>query len=38
VAVDLVIVIREKPHKFFKREGDNLIYRTAITLQQAGLV
>jgi len=32
---DLIFVIREKPHSFFKREKANLIYTATITLGQA---
>lgn len=32
---DVVIVIEEKPHKIFTREGDNLLYIAIITLEKA---
>lgn len=32
---DLVFTIREKAHPFFKREKENLVYNTHITLAQA---
>ena len=32
---DLVVVIDEKPHAVFKRDGDDLVYVCAITLRQA---
>lgn len=35
VAEDLVVVIQEKPHKTFERQGDDLVFRCSIKLQQA---
>uniref|UniRef100_A0A6B2LF44 Chaperone DnaJ C-terminal domain-containing protein n=1 Tax=Arcella intermedia TaxID=1963864 RepID=A0A6B2LF44_9EUKA len=32
---DMAFVIEEKPHEYFKREGDDLIYTARITLSQA---
>ena len=32
---DLAVVIDEKPHALFKRDGDDLVYHCAITLRQA---
>jgi len=34
-SADLVVVIDEKPHAVFKRDGDDLMYGCAITLRQA---
>ncbi|MHA1130979.1 MAG: molecular chaperone DnaJ [Candidatus Helarchaeota archaeon] len=34
---DLYIVIRVKPHSYFQREGDNIIYNTSISYTQAVL-
>jgi DnaJ family protein B protein 4 len=34
-AADLVFVLKEKPHDFFTREKDNLVYSADITLKQA---
>jgi len=32
---DLVFVVEEKPHEFFTREGNDLVYKLSITLLQA---
>lgn len=32
---DLIFVVKEKPHAFFKREKENLIYSASINLLQA---
>jgi DnaJ-class molecular chaperone len=32
---DMIFILREKPHPYFKRERDNLIYVANITLKQA---
>jgi len=32
---DLVFVLEEKPHEYYKRDGDNLIYTAKISLCQA---
>ena len=34
-AADLVIVIAEKPHDVYTRDGDDLVSRCNITVQQA---
>ena len=34
-ASDLVVVIEEKPHAVFKRDGDDLVYGCDISLRQA---
>jgi DnaJ-class molecular chaperone len=34
-ASDLVVVIEEKPHAVFKRDGDDLVYDCDISLRQA---
>ena len=34
-AADLVVVISEKPHEVYTREGENLEARCTITVQQA---
>jgi DnaJ-class molecular chaperone len=31
----MIFILREKPHAFFKREKDNLVYIADITLKQA---
>mmetsp|Transcript_48064 Transcript_48064/g.120974 ORF Transcript_48064/g.120974 Transcript_48064/m.120974 type:complete len:337 (-) Transcript_48064:249-1259(-) len=35
IPADFVFVLDEKPHSFFKREGDNLVYNANISLRQA---
>lgn len=35
IPADIVFILKEKPHPFFKREKDNLIYSADITLKQA---
>mmetsp|Transcript_30287 Transcript_30287/g.56337 ORF Transcript_30287/g.56337 Transcript_30287/m.56337 type:complete len:481 (+) Transcript_30287:77-1519(+) len=32
---DIIFVVRTRPHDFFERDGDDLIYNCPITLQQA---
>eukprot|EP01120_Amphizonella_sp_Union-15-10_P016187 TRINITY_DN8453_c0_g2_i1.p1 TRINITY_DN8453_c0_g2~~TRINITY_DN8453_c0_g2_i1.p1 ORF type:complete len:360 (-),score=95.60 TRINITY_DN8453_c0_g2_i1:62-1090(-) len=32
---DMIFVLQERPHEFYKREGNNLVYSTTITLVQA---
>lgn len=32
---DIVFTLQEKPHKFFKRENENLIFKSKITVEQA---
>lgn len=32
---DLVFVVKQKPHQYYERDGDDLIYKADITLQQA---
>jgi DnaJ family protein B protein 4 len=34
-AGDVIFTLEEKPHSFYKREGDNLVYTAKITLVQA---
>jgi DnaJ-class molecular chaperone len=35
IPADIVFILKEKPHPFFKREKDNLVYSADITLKQA---
>ena len=35
LASDVIFVIREKNHTFYRREGNNLIYDINITLPEA---
>jgi DnaJ family protein B protein 4 len=35
VTQDIVFVIKEKDHQYYKREGDDLVYTANITLSQA---
>lgn len=35
LAGDLIFVIQEKPHPYFKREGNNLVYKASISLNGA---
>lgn len=32
---DIIFVVRERPHEYFERDGDDLIYNCPITLKQA---
>jgi len=32
---DIIFVIKQKPHSYFVREGDDLVYKATITLKQA---
>lgn len=32
---DVVVIIEEKPHKNFSREGNNLIYTATVSLEKA---
>lgn len=32
---DIVFVVKQKPHPHYKREGDNIIYTTSLTLEEA---
>lgn len=32
---DIVFVIKDKPHQYYERDGDNLVYNASVTLQQA---
>lgn len=31
----MIFVVRQKPHPFFTREGEHLVYKAVITLSQA---
>jgi DnaJ family protein B protein 13 len=35
IPADIVFVVKDKPHKSFKREGDDIIYTADIPLQKA---
>jgi DnaJ family protein B protein 4 len=35
IPADIVFILKEKPHSYFKREKDNLVYSAYITLKQA---
>jgi len=35
IPADLIFVLRESKHKFYEREGNNIIYKAHITLREA---
>ncbi|XP_030378431.1 dnaJ protein homolog 1-like [Scaptodrosophila lebanonensis] len=35
IPADIVFIIRDKPHPFFRREGSNIFYTAQVTLKQA---
>lgn len=35
IPADIAFIIRDKPHKFFTRDGSNLVYRCSIPLRDA---
>jgi DnaJ-class molecular chaperone len=35
LTADIVFVVKDKPHPFFRREGVNLIHTTTISLSRA---
>ena len=38
VPADIIFIIRDKPHNYFKREGSDLKYTCKVTLKEVGLI